>query len=205
MLALLARCLSLYLAAAMALFARWRRGARAGATRCCSPPLWLLAELARGVIFTGFPWLASGYAHVDSPLAALAPWIGVYGIGASSPAGWRRWSAAPAAARAPRWLRAAAGALACSALGAVPAASTSPSRPARSGVTLLQSNVPQDEKFAAERLPADAGLDRRRSCATARGELVVAPETAIPLLPDSSTRATGRRCARTSRRPARRR
>ncbi len=40
------------------------------------------AELARGVLFTGFPWVASGYSQVEGPLAALAPWIGVYGIGA---------------------------------------------------------------------------------------------------------------------------
>jgi apolipoprotein N-acyltransferase len=44
--------------------------------------LWTLAELMRGRWFTGFPWGAGGYAHVDSPLAALAPWVGVYGLGA---------------------------------------------------------------------------------------------------------------------------
>ena len=41
--------LSLYLAAAMAAFARWRPRRRRGAMRRCSPPCWLLAELARGV------------------------------------------------------------------------------------------------------------------------------------------------------------
>ncbi|RYY82482.1 MAG: apolipoprotein N-acyltransferase, partial [Comamonadaceae bacterium] len=44
--------------------------------------LWLTAELLRGTWFTGFPWGASGYPHVDGPLAVLAPWIGVYGIAA---------------------------------------------------------------------------------------------------------------------------
>ena len=43
---------------------------------------WLLAELARGVLLTGFPWIAGGYAHTSGPLAAWAPWVGVYGIGA---------------------------------------------------------------------------------------------------------------------------
>jgi apolipoprotein N-acyltransferase len=43
---------------------------------------WGLAEIARGYLFTGFPWLAIGYAHVDGPLAALAPLVGVYGISA---------------------------------------------------------------------------------------------------------------------------
>lgn len=40
-----------------------------------------LGELARGYLMTGFPWAAIGYAHADSPLAILAPLIGVYGIG----------------------------------------------------------------------------------------------------------------------------
>ena len=41
---------------------------------------WALSEIARGYLFTGFPWLAIGYAHVDGPLAALAPLVGVYGV-----------------------------------------------------------------------------------------------------------------------------
>ena len=44
--------------------------------------MWLLAELARGKFFTGFPWIAGGYAHTSGPLAAWAPYVGVYGIGA---------------------------------------------------------------------------------------------------------------------------
>ena len=72
--------LSLYLAAAMALFAHGApRRPLADALRFAA--CWLLAELARGVLFTGFPWIASGYAHIDGPLAALAPWVGVYGMG----------------------------------------------------------------------------------------------------------------------------
>jgi apolipoprotein N-acyltransferase len=79
--ALLSASLSIYLAAAMAAFVALRRG-RPAADAALFAALWLLAELARGVFFTGFPWIASGYAHVDSPLAGFAPWIGVYGVGA---------------------------------------------------------------------------------------------------------------------------
>ena len=35
-----------------------------------------LAELARGHFFTGFPWLAIGYAQVDGPLAGYAALAG---------------------------------------------------------------------------------------------------------------------------------
>jgi len=44
---------------------------------------WTLFEIGRGYAFSGFPWLASGYAHVDSPLAGWAPMIGVYGVTAA--------------------------------------------------------------------------------------------------------------------------
>ncbi len=44
------------------------------------PALWMLAEWTRCWIFTGFPWLGTGYAHTGSPLAGFAPIIGVYGI-----------------------------------------------------------------------------------------------------------------------------
>ena len=175
--------LSLYLAAAMAAFARWRSG-RTLADALLFAALWLLAELARGVIFTGFPWLAAGYAHVDSPLAALAPWIGVYGIGcvtAATAAGaalsWRQ------AAR--RWAGAATAAALLAALALAAAAGALPrfTQPgATLSVSLLQGNVPQEEKFE-RRHQGEAIEWHLAALAAARGDLVVAPETAIPLLP----------------------
>ncbi len=43
--------------------------------------LWVLAELARGKIMGGFPWALLGYSQTTELFGALAPWIGVYGIG----------------------------------------------------------------------------------------------------------------------------
>lgn len=44
------------------------------------PTMWVLLEWWRGWFLSGFPWLSLGYAQIDSPLAGLAPLLGVYGI-----------------------------------------------------------------------------------------------------------------------------
>jgi apolipoprotein N-acyltransferase len=178
--AALSVALSAYLALACAAWARWRPG-RAGPDALLFGALWLLAELARGVLFTGFPWVASGYALVDAPLAGLAPWVGVYGMGALL-----AFAAALLGALGGCRGRARAAALAAAAVTLLaPAGLTGLhfTEPAgRVSVSLLQTDVAQDEKFAAARLPdvlAALGADLQR----ARGQLVVAPETAVPLLP----------------------
>lgn len=184
----LSSLLSLYLAAAMAAVARWRSAApgRAAARFAVA---WLLAELARGVIFTGFPWVASGYAHVDGPLGGYAPWLGVYGIGAIAAfaSAWFGFVAAapPASPHLPqagRWRAPTVATVvilvAGLALGRVDF--TTPT--GTLAVTLLQGNVPQDEKFEA-RLQPEALLWTRDRLHGARGDLVVGPETVIPLLP----------------------
>ncbi|WP_232315230.1 apolipoprotein N-acyltransferase [Aquincola tertiaricarbonis] len=173
--------LSLYLGLALAVFARLRRG-RVLPDAALFAACWLLAELARGVLFTGFPWIATGYAQVDGPLAGLAPWVGVYGIGAAAAlAASLLASLAAGSGPAPRRL---GGLVAlAAALALAPLAARDWSRPTqRLAVTLIQTNVAQDEKFAADRMPE--ALDwLLASLRGASGDLVIAPETAIPLLP----------------------
>jgi apolipoprotein N-acyltransferase len=168
----LALALSLYLALAMAAVARWRRG-QPWHDAALFAAAWLASECARTWLFTGFPWVASGYAHVDSPLATLAPWIGVLGIGA-------------VAAGLAAWLASAGRPLVVALIVLAALALTGPtpfSQPSGTlTVSLLQTNVAQDEKFALERLPA-ALQWLARALDSARGQLVLAPETAVPLLP----------------------
>jgi len=177
----LAAALSLYQAGAMALFVRWRGRGGFGRDLLLWCALGLLAELARAQLLTGFPWGASGYAHVDGPLALLAPWLGVHGVGAAGAAlgfglAWL------ATRRRPLPGLAAAGLVLALALAP---AGRGPDFTRASGtltVALLQGNVPQDEKFDFSRLPAT--LDWHvRALLAATADLVVAPETAIPLLP----------------------
>ncbi|MEK9822123.1 MAG: apolipoprotein N-acyltransferase [Gammaproteobacteria bacterium] len=42
--------------------------------------LWVLQEWLRSWFLTGFPWLFSGYGLMESPLAGLAPFTGVFGL-----------------------------------------------------------------------------------------------------------------------------
>ncbi len=148
--------------------------------------LWLLAELARGTWLTGFGWGAGGYAHVDGPLAALAPWLGVYGLDALAAA------LAMALAQLLRSAPARVGALLTIALllalpplllrdldgAAAPGASSG-----RLGVTLLQGNIAQNEKFeTASGVPLALNWYAEQLQAS-HSALIIAPETAIPLLP----------------------
>ena len=181
--ALLCGTLALFLAGAMWVFARERSGV-IWRDALLFASLWMLAELARGTVFTGFPWAASGYAHLDGPFASVASWGGVYGIGAT---------AAALAALAvlsftgrhqarPAWFSLAFAAGAMLALGLWGGGYHTRPGPTLQ-VTLLQPNVPQNEKFAQERL-SETLRWVAVALTSAKGDLVVAPETAVPLLPE---------------------
>ena len=152
---------------------------------------WLFAELARDSWFTGFPWAASGYAHIDSPLAQWADTVGVYGIGflasvLSALLGAVVVGAVPRRWAWPGFIYGGVVSLGMVALagwllqvhqqygGTVEGQKTS--------VALLQGNIPQGEKFDNSRgIPL--ALDwYAKQLALSTATMVIAPETAIPVL-----------------------
>jgi apolipoprotein N-acyltransferase len=143
------------------------------------PVLWGVSEWLRGWVFTGFPWAAAGYAHVDAPLGGFAAVVGVYGIGLLAAVGAGCLVMLTQRARLP-----AIGLFAVLLLagwGLRQVVWTQPSGQSIS-VRLLQGDIPQDEKFSVDHLGRI--LDRYRTMMTAApADLVAAPETAIPAFP----------------------
>jgi len=183
--AVLALCaaLSLYMALVGWCWARWRRRVW-WRDALLFGGLWLLAEMARAVIFTGFPWGASGYGLLGMPLVKLAPWLGVYGLGAvwalGVAAGVLAWREARPPAR--RWLVPLGLVSATMLAGVLPAQMFTQVHGQPLSVSLIQGNVPQEEKFVADH-QVPMLIWHARQLLGAKGRLVIAPETAIPLLP----------------------
>jgi apolipoprotein N-acyltransferase len=163
---------------------------------------WALGEWLRGTVFTGFPWLASGYAQVDGPLAGFAPVVGVYGVG---------WMLALVAGLISQALTQSIAQLRGSRATSAPASSTNRIGPARaalpvviaaaviaSGVLLsqvtwilpagapltarlLQGNVKQEMKFDPAGVTAAIAMYQRMITGKP-ADLIVTPETALPVL-----------------------
>jgi apolipoprotein N-acyltransferase len=179
---LFAAYLSLYPAAASWL--AWRVAGRRGpfALAAALAGAWTLAEVARGWVFTGFPWLALGYAQIDGPLGRLAPLAGVYAIGLAAVAVAAllagTWPVAGGTVRAPASWRPAflAAALLAGTLGIPRGGWTQPEGPPLA-VRLVQGNVEQDMKFRADRIVA-AMQDYAARFEAGSATLTILPETA---------------------------
>ncbi len=180
---LLAGFLALYYAVAAGLFVRLAPARRAPRALVFAA-LWLLAELARVQLFTGFPWGEGGYAYVDSWARPLAAWVGVHGLTFVA-AFLAALLALSLRAGKTAWLAALGVLLLGAALAWLPAPGMAgnPNPPPLS-VTLLQGNIAQGEKFNPSTGIADALRWYGEQLRDAKTALVVAPETALPLLPE---------------------
>ena len=156
------------------------------------PAAWVLTEWLRGTIFTGFPWLAMGYAHSGSPLAGYAPLFGVYGVSlvAAVSSGLLAWLYDDVGARPARDQTARAqGALlqlmliGIIWLGGAALRSVAWTQPHGEpfSVALVQGNIAQDLKFNADALPGTLKTYLRLTLQNP-ARLTILPETALPLL-----------------------
>ncbi|WP_164878310.1 apolipoprotein N-acyltransferase [Pollutimonas thiosulfatoxidans] len=162
---------------------------------------WMLTEWLRGTMFTGFPWMNIGYAHVEGVLAGWAPLTGVYGVA---------WLAAFAAA--------AIALLACAkdtendakaaigvgltilaGLAGIALTHVGWSRPLGEPmiIRLVQGNVPQSEKFDPQLVQQGIATYMKLAAlppkeASGEPDLIVLPETVMPMFQDRIPPATWR-------------
>jgi len=140
---------------------------------------WTFAELARAQWWTGFPWAAIGYAHVDSVLSYAAPWTGVYGLCFLS-AMLSSVLSITLHNKKTTTYRASIGLLMV--IVCLPAVRESNNTGPSISVNLLQANISQDTKFREARLPS---LQWYQSALLhSQAELTVMPETALPYFKD---------------------
>ncbi len=207
---LLAAYLSIFPALASGL-ARWlvSRPLTAGQGAGLASPLvcalamataWTCAEWLRGVLFTGFPWLNVGYAHVDGPLHGWASLVGVYGLAFTATLTAAALAAVCGqafiprpAGKAVRQLMLPLGLAAVLLLGGVLAANWTWVRPHGEplAVRLVQANIPLSEKFDPDQIWTGMELHRKlseepRSDGQAH-TLTLLPETAVPIFQDQLT------------------
>ncbi|HLF96025.1 MAG TPA: apolipoprotein N-acyltransferase [Methylococcaceae bacterium] len=144
------------------------------------PALWTLGEWFRGWFLTGFPWLQAGYSQMDFPLARLAPWTGVFGVGwaAAAVAGVVMTACCRRGAR--RYLPVLAALTIGVALRFLPVAVGVDAAAPPFRAALLQGNIAQDLKWRADyrRLTLELYVSMTRENWDAR--LIVWPETAVP-------------------------
>jgi apolipoprotein N-acyltransferase len=148
------------------------------------PVLWVLIEWLRGWFLTGFPWLSTGYALIDSLLAGWAPLLGVYGV---------TWAAAMVATAVTVMLAPAVSmARRASAVGAILGLFLIPmlmghhawtrAFGAPLSVAAVQGAVSQDQKWQAKNRDLTMERYSKLTAQSWGARLIVWPEAAVPVL-----------------------
>ncbi|HEX9706576.1 MAG TPA: apolipoprotein N-acyltransferase [Steroidobacteraceae bacterium] len=146
------------------------------------PAAWTLLEWLRGWLFTGFPWLELGYAHSDSPLAALTTVGGIHLVTFAN--------VVTAAFLVVLFRHAGRARLAAIAFAIVfwlagyLLDGREWTRPAGEpiGIALLQGAIPQDEKWLVENRAKTLDTYRELNREALGARIIVWPESAVPVL-----------------------
>jgi len=182
-------CIAWFFALPAWLWARWiRRNEAPLADALAFAALWLVQEAFRGWFLTGFPWLYSGYSQLDGPLSALAPIGGMWLISFSLAL------TAALLCNLPK-LRARKSFLAIGvvllfapwilSLALKNYAWTSPAG-APLKVAAIQGNIEQQMKWDPQQLNAQLALYRDMTFRSQQADLIIWPETAVPVLKESA-------------------
>lgn len=151
--------------------------------------LFAFSEWARGTLFTGFPWLASGYAQIDGPFAVFAPYVGVYGVA------WLLAACAISLALLLHTVRLPSLVLISVIIllaWLAPQFNFTQNHQHPLHVNLIQGNVAQETKFDPARLAETVQLYEGllTQINDKPADLVVTPETALPILVQQIPQAT---------------
>lgn len=139
------------------------------------PAAWALLEWLRGWFLSGFPWLAIGYSQVDTPLAAYAPVLGVYGVS------WLLALCAGAITLLPsKRAVAVLMAIVLVGLGLERVAWTHADGDGRR-VALIQGNISQAVKWEPDQREPTLDLYQDLTRANWNNDLIIWPETAVPI------------------------
>ncbi|MES2918092.1 MAG: apolipoprotein N-acyltransferase [Pseudomonadota bacterium] len=143
------------------------------------PALWVLGEWLRSWFLTGFPWLFTGYAFIDTPLAGFAPLTGVFGV--SLIAVFTALALVRVAADRGAWRAVAvAAALWAAGFGLQQLEWTRPTGESLS-VSIVQGNIPQESKWQLEWRDKTVDIYRQLSKSEWGRDLVIWPEAAVPM------------------------
>ena len=152
------------------------------------PACWTIFEWLRGWVFTGLPWLATGYAFTDSPLAGYAPVMGVFGIGLVAAIIGGALASCVLTIRQRAWRMTLAAAVLITLFISIGQTFRNITWTTPYGspieVRLLQGNIAQEAKFNTQQLVSMLG-QYAEMIMKEKADIIVTPETAIPIYPQN--------------------
>ena len=186
MLAMLVAIMALYSAAACVLAVRYAPRDSTRRALVLFPAAWTLLEWVRGWFLTGFPWLSLGYSQVDTPLRGYAPLVGVYSVSfcVLLSAGLLQLACARSTSLRRRLALLAVLAGLWIAGGLLSGVRWTQAAGPDVSVSLIQGDVPQDQKWEPEAFIPTLKLYHELTGAHWRSQLIIWPEAAVPAYRD---------------------
>jgi len=170
------------------LWARWiRRNEAPLADALAFSALWFGQEMFRGWFLTGFPWLYSGYSQLDGPLQGLAPLGGMWLISFTLALTAALLCNLPRLRARKSFLVTGIVLLLAPWVAGIALKNhvwTEPSG-APLKVAAMQGNVEQSMKWDPAALNAQLALYRDMTFTAQKADLIIWPETAVPVLKES--------------------